>query len=474
MVKIISRILLPIHLISLTVHISCMHYKTDLRDALLDRDFKKLKSILDTQQININTPVIINNRTMEARYPLEISAEQNNIRSIIYLLQHEAKHKNIRSIIYFLHEEHIFENIIKRAIIKQNMQAFGIFLASLLHICSYQYLERNLEGFAYYAEEFANNSEGNYIYSIIWDVLNGKKLYLQLPKIIEEELLSDESSSIVDKKSTKEYTQLVMEILKLKRSKCNKKQREKEIKKINALIKSSSKNTFKLDRDTDGYYILHFLAEYVPEETIPETMNNQKIDVNVSDDYNRTPAYLLVKKIINLLSVKAFAQEIQIQINALKSLLQNGANPCIRTHKSSKSLWTAVIPYKKIFAILLDNSNLNCIDPQTGDTALHQIISTQSHRKRVIKSTEQILKKLHNSTVNKGNFAGITPLHLAIIHQKTEIIKTLMNHKADPDQKCCFGESPHDMLKSLYDNNKIFPRKYKKIEKLIDKNKQKL
>jgi len=425
-------------------------YHHRLKKTIKYRKHATLKEILEKKQANPNTPILKRGSLSQVKkYPLETAINKINIPALFLLIDNGAIPT--------------YGLITETAIKEESLEAISLFLAN------YTYKPKELEKTVVNAEKTSplnTTPKRNYILSILWDTLKNKKLKkanLELPPKIYE-------------RKNKYHTQIsndnIKIFLRINQKICHpmaalsKKQIEQELSEIKSEIFRTHYN---------GSYLAHRIAEVLPE-LIGSKKIMESIDPNTLDEWNRTPAHIIATKIIQSNVYDPEKLEVPLTL-----LLQEETNPCLKTLKHQKicnhSLWTMAIDgfllcnKPKLFTLLLEHARLKEIDPQTGETALHQILDCTLKYPKAISLLKKLLKKIRKagviSLINQGDLTGFTPLHKAILFLHPEIISLLLRYKANPNQKNKFGQTPIDILESLYRNNKIMPSKYQKIKNLF-------
>jgi len=215
----------------------------------------------------------------------------------------------------------------------------------------------------------------------------------------------------------------------------------------------------------DNNNILHIASQNRYGIKVIEILLEQKMDVNSLNIYNQTPLYFAVNR---------WADEIA------ETLLKSGANPNIQSSEKNTNGWTPLMLTAKSnsidCAILLMEFNADkSITNKKGQTALDiakeknnliiiEIIGNYekfknkyaaflAFEKYDYENLPSLIQKQEN--VNLKYKYGRTLLHHAIIRNKPELVKKLLQLKADPNILSSFNYSPL-MFAAQYSDFDIF------------------
>jgi len=490
-IPVISILLTLFHTISYTMYWPEKQendkYKYRLKKTIKERKHKKLESILKKNARKPNEKIIMRYPFGEERYPLEMATIRRNLPALFLLLKYKAN-PSLKDITY-------------TAIDKENLDAICLFLAN------HPYKTSELEAYIERTESIypvEKTPERDCIISFMLDTMKGKKKLQKINLELPEEIYKQETYTIKYLRIGKKFEQTIKELLPLQFSPEHAKYVKKE-RRIHCSIFSKlyayrgsksrmvnnniSKGSVKYSLEKlpaevfnvcykHRRFLPHLIVEIVPEYLyiIAKKIKNP----NIVNKQNVTIAHLLLKALFETQD-----QEEKEKISkGLKRLLKNGANPCIRGNPyqlmysdgkeivRKESLWTMAISDQNAFDLLLEHADLTKRDPQTGETAIHQVMSLgMQYPKKYMPQLEKLLKKAKDSNgslvINIDDLLGFTPLHRAVLYRNKKVISLLFKYKANRRQKNKFGQKPKKILRSLYRNNKIFKTEYNEIKKIF-------
>jgi len=120
------------------------------------------------------------------------------------------------------------------------------------------------------------------------------------------------------------------------------------------------------------------------------------------------------------------------QFDKVEAFLKSGEVDVNHTRQYYSPLQHAAMHgHAKILQLILEHGgDVLCVD-QGGWTALHNALLAANHKR--VESFETIVRALllHGSDVNKGGRFGRTPIHCAVLHGSSALVKILLDHGAD-------------------------------------------
>tara|TARA_B100001248_G_scaffold261612_2_gene253349 strand:- start:6179 stop:7189 length:1011 start_codon:yes stop_codon:yes gene_type:complete len=157
-----------------------------------------------------------------------------------------------------------------------------------------------------------------------------------------------------------------------------------------------------------GYTLLHVAVKGGYKKTVALLLETEGVDLEARDDWQRTPLYLLVEV------ARAHPQE---HVEEVRVLLKAGANIYTRTKDDSTVLHCAA-----------RGGNLEMMALLVKEGAQVKGVGGLEHYKQGWMNPNAMAD---SKQVNAQNEEGWTPLHVAAYNGKLEIVKYLLNNKAD-------------------------------------------
>ncbi|WP_372997782.1 ankyrin repeat domain-containing protein [Marinobacter sp.] len=178
-------------------------------------------------------------------------------------------------------------------------------------------------------------------------------------------------------------------------------------------------------RDDDGWTALHFtagstgLGNRQHDYALTGMLLAAGADINAKTNEGVTPVYLAAR---------------YQRPGVLSILLENGANPNITHDDNWSPLMRAVYDGSlEIARALLDAGADTEISEKDGWRSLHLIASSNTNRNQ--ENDEELLSLLigANANINAMNDDGATPLYLAVMNDRPEMVAVFLEAGADPD-----------------------------------------